>query len=416
MAPSPIDRDVNGRASSAIPRDVKVFGAASFFTDVASDMVRPLLPLFVSQVLRGGGVELGLIEGSADAASSLLKLVSGRWNDRLRGASNEGWRKWLIVAGYTIAAVARPLTAVATAPVHVLATRVGDRIGKGIRTAPRDAWIADVTAPAARARAYGLHRALDNAGAFVGPLVALALLLLARLDLRTVIALSAVPAAIAIVTLVVGLRSKRGDATAPAPTEEATAADAPRERWPGSLRRFLAVGTILTLANASQGFLLLRAGDVGLSTWMVLLVWTGHSGLAAVLNVPLSTLSNRIGLKTTIAAGWITLAAAQAGFAASSTPATIIACFALYAVYLALTEGAERTLVATLAPDHARGRVFGAYHALVGGAQLVGNLAFGWVWDRFSPGTAFAASSAVAIAALLGFVLLVPVARTSLHD
>lgn len=395
--------------ASRVPRDVKVFGAASFFTDVAADMVRPLLPFFVTQVLRAGGVELGLIEGSADAASSLLKLVSGRWNDRLRGAGNEARRKWLIVAGYAIAALARPLTALATSPLHVLATRVGDRVGKGVRTAPRDAWIADVTAPAARARAYGLHRALDNAGAFVGPLVALGLFQLAKLELRTVIALSAVPAVIAILTLVIGLRP--GDGAQAGSSERSSTSSSRSEpvTFSPALRRFLAVATLLALASASQGFLLLRAGESGLPTWAVLLVWTGHSGLTAVLNVPLASLSNRLGRKPTIVAGWIVLAMVHSGFALAGSVWAIVVIFALYSVYFGLTEGAERTLLAELAPESARGRAFGLYHALVGGGTLAGNLGFGAIWDRFSPEAAFAVAAAVALAASLGLWVLVPV-------
>lgn len=407
----------SGAPQQRVPRDVKVFGAASFFTDVASDMVRPLLPFFLSQVLRAGGTELGLIEGSADAASSLLKLLSGRIDDRLRGGGNEARRKWLIVLGYAVAAVARPLTALATSPLHVLATRVGDRVGKGIRTAPRDAWIADVTPLAARARAYGLHRALDNAGAFAGPLVAIALFKLAGLDLRTVIALSVVPASIAVLALVLGIRPKAStpgapgaaSGSGPAGTPAAAGGERlPAARFPPALRRFLGVATLLTLGSASQGFFLLRAGQAGFETWSVLLLWTGHSGLAALLNVPLSTLSNRLGRRRTIVLGWLTLALVHAGFAASGAPWTVVALFALYSVHFGLTEGAERTLLAELAPVEARGRAFGTFHALVGVAQLGGNLGFGLLWDRVHPTAAFATSAAVVLAATSGLVLLVP--------
>ncbi len=354
-------------------------------------MIYPLLPAFVTITLGAGPAFLGLVEGVAESAASLLKLGSGWVSDRLPR------RKPLVVAGYALSSFARPLCAVAAAPWHVLAIRLADRVGKGVRGAPRDALIAAATDEAERGRAFGFQRAMDHAGAAIGPLLASAALFLGA-ELRLVFGLAIVPALLSLLTLVFGVR----EATlpqAPLATPKATLPAGP------ALRRYLAVLALFTLGNSSDAFLILRAQDAGVPLALVPLVWMLHSLVKALLSTPLGALSDRVGRRAAIAAGFGAYALAYLGFAIVESPLAVVGLFAFYGLFHALVEGPERALVASLAAPEARGHAFGLYHAVTGAMLLPASLLTGALWQAYGP--ALALGLGAALAALAAVLLLV---------
>ena len=381
-------------------RTVFSLGLVSLLTDASSEMIYPLLPAFLTTVLGASPAFLGVVEGFAEAVAAGLKVVSGRLSDRLAR------RKPLVVAGYALSSVVRPLVALAAAPVHVLAVRVTDRIGKGVRSAPRDALVALVTAPADRGRAFGFQRAMDHAGAMAGPLLASAVLLLRPGELRLVFALASVPAALAVLTLVVGVREEAGAAAAGRVRSAAVARDAgPLD--PG-LARYLAVLAVFTLGNSSDAFLLLRAQEAGVPVAAVPLVWTVHHLVKTSASTWGGGLSDRIGRRRAIALGWTAYALAYAGFAAVASPLGVVLLFAFYGLFHAFSEGAERALVADLAEGPARGRAFGLFHAVTGAVLLPASLLTGFLWQRLGAAVALGTGAALAAVAALGLFLFVP--------
>ena len=373
---------------------VVALGWVSFLTDVASEMIYPLLPDFLTRVLGAGPAALGLIEGTAESAASLTKMVSGYWSDRLRR------RKPFVVAGYVIAGAARPLVGFATAWGQVLAIRFADRVGKGIRTSPRDALIAGLVAPERRGRAFGLQRAMDNAGALVGPLLAALLLKFWAPEERNVFLLAFLPGAAAVLLL---LRKVPEAAHAPSSRTELPSS---KGRLPRSFWVAVAVFVLFTLANSTDAFLLLRARQAGVELWQLPLLWGFFNGAKALVGVPGGALADRIGRVPTVAIGWGIYAAAYAGFAFVETVPEVWALFAFYALFFALTEGAERALVADLVPEESRGRAFGVFHASVGLAALPSSVLFGFWWSALGPRTAFLIGAAFALFALLGLWIL----------
>lgn len=393
-------------ARAKISRTVKLLGVVSFLTDVSSDMITPLLPIFLKGTLGASFGFIGIVDGAADTVSSLLKIVAGRLSDRA------GRRKPLTVAGYGLASVARPLVAIAMAPWHVLLIRVTDRVGKGLRTAPRDAWIAEATPAAHRGRAYGFHRAMDNLGAFLGPLVGYVLYRVLDLPLRIVFALAAIPGLIGVLVIVLGLRerSRSGDAaTAGVPTEPAS--DGPQPRLPLQLKLFLGLVFVFSLANASDFFLVLKAKATGFDDGDVLWIWAGLSGLRALLSTPGSLLSDRWGRYGTLLLGWLVFGAVYVGFSYATAGWHVLVLFAVYAAYYGLTEGVERALVADLAPASRRGLAFGLFHGAIGLAALPANWAFGAISDLRTMELAFRLSGGLALVAAIGLVALVVARR-----
>ena len=384
-------------AAARLPRTVKVLGLVSLLTDASSEMIYPLLPAFLTGTLHAGAAFVGTMEGLAEATASLLKLLSGWLADRLPR------RKPLVVAGYALSSVARPLMAVAAGPGHVLAIRILDRIGKGVRGAPRDALLADVTGAGARGRAFGFHRAMDHLGAVVGPLLASAVLL-ARHDLRLVFGLAAVPALASVAVLAVGVQERRRDEAAAAPREARGSAPA---GTPARLRLYLLVLAIFTLGNSSDAFLLLRAQEAGVSLPALPVLWTLHHVVKAGASTWAGGLSDRWGRRGPITAGWLLYAATYAGFAAARSAGQVWVLFAVYGLFYALTDGPERALVADLGAA-LRGRAFGLYHAVTGAMLLPASLLAGVLWQRASPATALLTGSALALLACAGLRLLVP--------
>src|SRR5260221_3681362 len=372
----------------ALPRTVRRLGLVSLLTDASSEMIYPLLPSFLTGVLGAGPAFVGLVEGLAESVASLLKLASGRISDRMRR------RKPLIVGGYTLSSLARPLVAAATAPWHVLVVRIADRIGKGVRGAPRDALLAQVTPREDLGRAYGFHRAMDHAGAVVGPLIASVLLLL-HVELRTVFALAALPALASVLVLVFAVQEVPS-ATALA-SAHPTAVETPGTKpAPRGLGRLLAVIGLFTLGNSSDAFLLLRAQDAGVALPLIPILWTAHHVVKSAASTAGGALSDRVGRRAAIAAGWVLYALAYAGLALASSPWPGGAVFAVYGLHHPLTGGPERALVAEMAAGEARGRAFGLYYALTGALLLPASLLTGALWQRISPAAALLTGAAIA--------------------
>ena len=379
-------------------RNVKTLGVVSLLTDASSEMIYPLLPAFLTGPLRAGPALLGVIEGLAETVAALAKVASGHLSDRMPR------RKPLMVAGYGLSSVARPLLALAVSPLHVLAVRLADRLGKGVRGAPRDALLAEVTPPAERGRAFGFHRAMDHAGAMAGPLLASGVLLLTD-ELRVVFATAAIPAALAMAVLVFGVREDERSRAASATPGDKSPSRAPLER---GFRRYLVVLAAFTLGNSSDAFLLLRAQETGLPLALIPALWAWHHLVKAAGSTWGGTLSDRIGRKRAILLGWGIYALAYAGFALARSPLTIVALFALYGLFHALTEGPERALVADLAGPASRGRAFGLFHAVTGAMLLPASLLSGLLWQRLGAEVALGVGAAIAGVAALGLHLLVP--------
>ena len=374
-----------------LPPAVKGLSLVSLFNDFASEMVYPLLPAFVTRTLGGGAALLGLLDGAADLTSALLKVASGRLADRPR------WRGPLILVGYATAVLVRPLIAFAGAAWQVVGFRVIDRLGKGLRTPPRDALIAAVTPAAQRGRAFGFHRGADHLGAVAGSLAAWYFLTRGA-DVRRVIEWSLVPGVVAFVVLSVVLRDVP-ETAAPTAGEPPSSGSGAPVFWPP-----LIALTALTFFRIPEALLLLRLQDVGVAVAVVPLVWAGLHVVRSASSYPGGVLSDHMGPRATVAAGGILFAATVAGLALALHPGLSVSIFLALGLVAGLTEPAERTLVARLAPVRT-GRGFGLYHALTGAAALPAAVLFGWVYQTAGGSAALAASAAgmaLAVVAWLG--------------
>ena len=377
--------------------NVGALALISLLNDAASEMIYPLLPLFLTSVLGAGPAFLGLIEGVAESTASLMKLAGGYLSDRTKH------RKRLIAWGYGIAAFVRPLIAAATAAWHVLAVRFTDRIGKGIRTAPRDALLAESVDPSLHGAAFGLHRGADHVGAIVGPLIASGLLLAFPGRLRLVFALALVPGLLSLVVLWLGVRE-----TAPAGgAAQERSVDPSAPPLGAGFAKYLAVVVLFTLGNASDAFLLLRAAQLGVPAPAIPLLWVLlHIGKAA-WSVPGGMAADRFGPRPVIVSGWLFYALVYAGFAAASDPWHVWLLFGMYGLFFGLTEAPEKALVARLAPQEGRGRAFGWFHAAVGVAALPASLLFGLISARWSAPAALLTSASFALVAAVLLPLVV---------
>jgi MFS family permease len=367
------------RDVSRVPPAVKGLSLVSLFNDFASEMVYPLLPAFVTGTLGGGAALLGLLDGAADLTSAVLKVVSGRLADRPR------WRAPLILVGYATAVLVRPLIAVAGAAWQVVGFRVVDRVGKGLRTPPRDALIAGITPPALRGRAFGFHRGADHFGAVLGSLAAW-YLLSRGIEVRRVIEWSVVPGLVAFVVLAAVLRGTRAVPTAATPSA-ATTDPGGRVFWLPVLAL-----TALTFFRVPEALLLLRLQDAGVAVAVVPLVWAGLHVVRSASSYPGGWLSDHLGPRATVAAGGLVFAAVVAALGATLRPSAAVATFLALGLVAGLTESAERALVARLAPVRT-GRGFGLYHALTGVAALPAGLLFGTIYQMASGPAALLASA-----------------------
>lgn len=381
------------RKDKRLPPAVYWFGATSFTNDLASEMVYPLLPAFVTRTLGGGALALGVLDGAAEAIASAFKLASGYAAEQPRR------RGPLVVAGYLIAALVRPLLALSVAAWQVIALRGVDRLGKGIRSAPRDVMIAGVVPAEARGRAFGLHRAADHAGAIIGPLVAAAMIG-AGLAVREVFWWAVVPGVLAAVLAGVAVRKAmtddRGRMTEKTSTQDVSSVIRP----PSSV---IVVIALAAMARMPETLLILRAQDLGVSLAAIPLLWAALHVVRSLASYPGGALADRWGPARTMLAGWLLYALLAGAFAMAGSAAEAWTCFLAFGLVAALTESPERKFVAELQPESRRGRGFGWYHALVGLAALPGAAALGFLYQSAGARTAFLASGAVTI--LLVFLM-----------
>lgn len=386
----------NAPSPQRLPRNVKLLGWASLLNDVASEMIFPLLPQFLISVLGGNRFQLGIIEGAADSASSLVKLWSGGRSDR------GGSRKPFVVFGYALAAITRPLCGILWLPWQLFGVRIADRIGKGIRTSPRDALIADSTEPEIRGRAFGFHRAMDHLGAAIGPLLAAAFLFFWPNTLQKMFLWTLVPGVLVIVLLIFGLREPAKNETVSSEKEK------PQFIWTlrpfdRRFRLYLLALVIFTLGNSSDAFLLVRAGELGVATWLLPILWCVFHVVKSAGNVLGGRAVDRTGPRPMILVGWLYYAAIYLAFALATAAWQVWALFVAYAIFYAVTEPAEKTLVANLVGPEHRGLAYGWFNCAVGIATLPASLMFGALYQTCGPLVAFGSGAGLA---LLAAVLL----------
>jgi MFS family permease len=372
----------------ALPGNVKVLGAASLLNDIASEMIYPLLPVFLLS-LGGNRIHLGLMEGFAESASSILKLFSGGWSDRA------GRRKGFVLVGYALAAVARPILGLVVAPWQLFIARIGDRVGKGIRTSPRDALIADSTPAEIRGRAFGFHRAMDHLGAAIGPLLAAGFLWLWPGEYRALFLGTLVPGLLVLALLVFGLREP---AKVGPPKEPFRPTLKPFDR---NFKLYLAALAIFTLGNSSDMFLLVRAGELGVPTVMLPLLWCAFHVVKSSTNLVFGPVADKFGPRPQILIGWLIYAAIYLAFALATTAWHAWALFLAYALFYGLTEPAEKSFVANLVGAEHRGLGFGWFNFAIGLTALPSSLLFGWLYEEFGGLVAFGWGAALALAAAI---------------
>jgi MFS family permease len=394
----------NAPALPSLPRNIKVLGLASLLNDIASEMIFPLLPHFLLTVLHGDRFKLGAIEGAADSIASLLKLWFGSLSDRA------GRRKGYVLFGYSLTTFARPLIGVIVAPWQLLALRLGDRFGKGVRTSPRDALIADSTDPSIRGRAFGFHRAMDHLGAAIGPLLASAFLFLWPDQYRPLFLVTVLPGILVVALLIFGLRE--APPTKP-PTERLHLTLRP---FDGNFRLYLLALVVFTLGNSSDAFLLVRAGELGVPTVALPLLWSAFHVVKSSSNLLLGRAVDRFGPRRFIFLGWFMYAGIYLAFAVATAAWEVWILFLSYALFYGLTEPAEKTLVAELVGSERRGLAYGWYNFAIGIATLPASLIFGALYQAFGPYGALAAFGWGAALAFVAVILLMGVKEKRWKD
>jgi len=354
-------------------KNVLRLGFVSFFTDVSSEMIFPILPIFLTTILKANMAIVGLIEGIAESTSSLLKMVSGYLSDKFKR------KKPLVIFGYSLSTVTKPLLAIASHWWHVLFVRFSDRIGKGIRTAPRDSLLASITNKKVRGKYFGLHRALDSAGAIVGTLIAFFLLkiFVGETSFRVIFWLSAIPGVLAVLILILGVKEAKS-----VKSEKKFSFNF-KELSP-EFKKFLFVVLIFELANFSYAFFILRAKDVGIAITLIPIVYLIYNIFYAGFSIPFGKLSDRVGRKGIISAGFLLFSLTCLGFAFIANNITIWILFALYGLFMAITDGVSRAYVSDLVEKDKRGSALGVYHTVIGVTDLPANFIGGLLWQRIN--------------------------------
>jgi len=370
---------------------VWALGWVSFFTDVSTEIVYPLLPIFLTTTLGASMAFVGLVEGIAETTASLLKIASGWWSDRVQK------RKPLMIAGYGLSALTRPLIAIAMTGGQVLGARFIDRIGKGIRTVPRDALLAASVPAEKRGAAFGVQKAMDNAGAVFGPLIAWIMLQWFTSDYRVLFWIAVIPMIGAMGCLIFGTR----DQALPVVTIEAKTQ--PPFHLTPAFKSYLGTVLLFTLGNSSDAFLLLRAQAVGVPVSSLPLLWMALNLVKTASSYPAGVLSDRLGRRGLIIGGWCVYAVVYLGFGLATQPWHIWALFLAYGLFYGMTESAERALVADFYPDAQRGRAYGSFNFITGIGALPASLLMGWLWTMFGPLVAFGTGGALALCAAIGF-------------
>jgi len=389
------------RGYFGLGRNVFFAGLVSFFMDISSEMIYPLVPLFLTNVLGVNKSLIGLIEGGAESTASLLKVFSGWFSDRM------GNRKYLMALGYGISTLSRPIMATATFWQQVLAARFTDRIGKGIRTAPRDAIIVESSRATHLAKAFSFHRSMDTMGAIVGPGLAFLLFGLFRHDYRTVFWLSMIPAGIAVLVIFMFIEEKRQKVI---PRMERPKMTLSHFDWKAKF--FIAIVTLFALGNSSDVFLILRAQQNGIPTVMIPVVYLVFNLVYSGSAIPAGIAADRFGREKVIFLGFVLFAFLYYGFAVSRSAGAIWALFALYGLFMGLTEGIQKAFLATIIPSDFKATAFGVYSSAVGLAMFPASLIAGWLWDHVSPASTFYFGSVTAsLSALLFLILIVAIRK-----
>lgn len=380
-----------------LDKNIFTLGLVSLFTDISSQMIYPLLPIFLSSVLGVSITFIGLLEGIAESTASILKMFSGWYSDKLRK------RKPIILLGYGLSTIGKPFLFLATAGWHVLAVRFIDRVGKGIRTSPRDALVANSSLPEQRGRAFGVQRAMDRTGAFLGPLIAFAILPLLNNNLRLVFLLAFFPALIAVLIIIFCVREK------PHPN------DSSKEIKPfhaiglnRNFKVFVFVLAVFTLGNSSDAFLILRAKDLGVKVVFIPILWLMYNFVSSLSSIPLGHLSDKIGRRKTTLLGFLVYGVVYLGFAFANSQGLVWVFMGLYGIYYGLSEGVLRAYVADLVEDKTiLASAYGVYNMVIGLCMFPASLIMGVLWQQFSPAVAFSFGAALALISAVGLSLLV---------
>ncbi|HQT53065.1 MAG TPA: MFS transporter [Phenylobacterium sp.] len=385
---------------SAVPRGVWALGLVSMFMDISSEMIHSLLPVFLVGTLGASVALVGVIEGAAEATASITKIFSGWLSDRL------GKRKLLAVLGYGLGALSKPIFPLAVTPFEVFGARFADRIGKGVRGAPRDALVADLSPPSIRGAAFGVRQSLDTIGAFTGPLVAMALMLVLAGNIRAVFAWAVVPAIVAVLLLVFGVQEPRSHSGA-------HGAARPPIRWAevrGIGQAFwgvVALGVVFTMARFSEAFLVLRAQDAGLPIALIPVVMVVMNVVYSLAAAPAGSLSDRIDRRLVLVAGLACLVLADLFLALGDGVASVLIGVALWGLYMGLTQGLLAALVVDTAPAHLRGTAFGLFNLASGVTMLAASTLAGALWSAYGYRATFLSGGLFAGLALLGLILFI---------
>ena len=407
--------DIKCRKIFRLHPNIFFMGMVSFFTDVSSEMIFTLLPLFLANILGVAPVIIGLIEGIAESTASLLKLVSGWLSDRL------GKRKALAIAGYSLSTLVTPLMYVATSWGLVLGIRFADRLGKGVRAAPRDALVADSLEAHERGKGFGIHRSMDTLGAVLGLVIAATVVFLFQggsieLGLNTyqkLVLIGIIPAVLALVMFIFVREIKRvvkissSDNMGKDSINARARKENSRTGFNKRFKIFLGIMVLFTLGNSSDAFFILRAQNLGSCVLDILLMLILLNFIYAVLSTPAGILSDKLGRRRMLIGGWLMYAITYLGFAMASTPWHIWLLFSLYGVYQGMSEGVARAFVADLVPEDEKGRAYGLFHSLVGITLLPASVIAGWLWQVINPSATFYFGCGLSLLAMIGLLVMV---------
>jgi MFS family permease len=378
-----------------IHRNVVVLGFVSLFTDISSEMLYPIVPIFLTSVLGAPMQVVGLIEGVAESTASILKAVSGWFSDKIKK------RRPFVATGYVLSAISKPMLALAYAWPVVLFARFLDRFGKGVRTSPRDALIADSSPPEDRGTSFGFHRGMDTIGAVLGPLIAIALLKVLNGNFRTVFLVSFIPAALSVAIIAIFLKSEP-----PFASKGDIALQFNLRQFSPSFKKFLFVSSIFALGNSSDAFLIVRAKGIGFTTTMVILAYVAYNVTYSLFSLPFGALSDRIPRKWVMVMGYFVFACVYFGFGAAPGRSMIWVLFLVYGFYMAMTDGVSKALVSDLVEQDKRATALGVYHSLTGALSFFASLIGGFLWGLWGSSATFFYGSFMAVVSCIGFVLI----------
>lgn len=383
---------------TGVTRNIILLGWVSLFTDISSQMVFPLIPLYLTSVLGAGATAVGIVEGAAESSSSLLKVVSGYWSDKMRV------RKPFVLSGYTISTFMKPLLALATSWFFVLFVRVFERIGKGLRTAPRDAIIAESVQKDTRGKAYGLHRTMDGMGSVMGAV--LAFFLLPILGYRNIFLLAFIPGIIAVLLIIWVKENKRSNGD----LKKKMRLDVSFKELPGNLKLFILASSVFAFGHFGYAFLLLKSKNIGLDDSHTIFLYALLYITYTVTSTPLGILSDQIGRKPLLIGSYAVFAFISLGLVFASDSSGILFYFILYGIFFAAIDGSQRAFVVDLVPAHIKGTALGTFHTAVGLMALPGSFIAGLLWDKIDPTATFVYSMVLSLMAiiLIGFVKIRP--------